>query len=136
MTIDDQILKLYETGAPVEVIATAMEMPLANVQASLFAKSAGFRATLNNPAGAKDPRAVSDEMLEILIDVARSSNNQNLRVSTAKFVRDDLLGRRDAVAPDAGLNTTALISIGEAMNSLHEKRLKFLSRAKNAIIDA
>lgn len=136
MTIDDQILKLYETGAPVEVIATAMEMPLAAVEASLFTKSAAFRASVKGTSAAKDPRAVSDEMLEILIDVARSSGNQHLRVSTAKFVRDDLMGRRDAVAPDAGLNTTALVSIGEALNSLHEKRLKFLARRNNAIIDA
>lgn len=134
MDASDQILKLYETGATAEVIARAMDMDGEMVKTILYSKSANYRRTLKT---IEPGTSVADEMLSIMSDLARNSANEFIKLNAAKTVRDDLKGRRDVVAVDAGINTEILLTIGQRLEALADKRQKFLAnRPADVIIDA
>jgi len=94
----DQITKCYESGADEATIAQGFGMPVAQVKALLYNKSAKYRKAV---ARADKPNMpIDEEMLDIVATLARESDNELIKLSAAKFVRDDVKGRRDAVPVD------------------------------------
>ena len=68
----DQMVALYETGASPDVIAKAMDLSVDVVQTALYEGSAKFRKSTRTV----DPtKPVEEEMLDIMVDVARNSDN-------------------------------------------------------------
>jgi hypothetical protein len=99
------------------------------VRSALFERCGKFRREL---ALAKKPgepeKPVADEMLDILTNIARTSNNEFVVMSAAKFVRDDLKGRRDAVPTDAGTNEQIMQFLQAQMARVTAARQKFFQR--------
>jgi hypothetical protein len=127
----EQIKALHLGGASVEDIATGMEITVEEVRTVLIHTSPKFRAqSFAAPAG----MSLEDEMLQIAAQIARSSDMDMVRLSAAKYVRDDCKGRRDLVPADAGMNTTALAELQAGLTVARQRRLEFL-KGKNAIIE-
>lgn len=118
----DQMLALYETGASPDVIAKAMDLSAEVVKTALYEGSAKFRREVS-PVDMAKP--VQDQMLDIMVDVARNSDNGFLRLAAARTVRDDLLGRRDAVQVDAGGVVAAISALGAKFAELDKRRREF-----------
>lgn len=119
----DQITHLYSTGASVEVIAQGMGLTTEAVRRVLFEKSAKYRkATIQ----AQAPEGTLDEeMLGIIVDVARTSDNELMRMSAAKYVRDDVKGRRDAVPVDDRHQSAMIQLLHERLQTVHERQRSF-----------
>lgn len=125
----DQLVHLYESGAPVEVIAQGMGMSVDAVRSALFERSSKFRRVLALEKKPGEPdKPVADEMLDILTNIARTSNNEFVVMSAAKFVRDDLKGRRDAVPTDAGTNEQVMAFLSAQMARVTAARQRFFQR--------
>jgi hypothetical protein len=118
----DQMVALYETGASPDVIAKAMDLSADVVQTALYEGSAKFRRSVQ-PVDLSKP--VADQMLDIMVDVARNSDNGFLKLAAARTVRDDLLGRRDAVQVDAGGVIAAITTLGTRFAELEKRRREF-----------
>jgi len=118
----DQMVALYETGASPDVIARAMEVSEDVVKTALYEGSAKFRKSTRTV----DPtKPIEEEMLDIMVDVARNSDNGFLRLAAARTVRDDKLGRRDAVQVDAGGVLAAIGTLGARFAELEKRRREF-----------
>ena len=123
----DQLTQLYQSGTPVEIIAQALGMSEDGVRAALFMRSGKFRRDQAAAAREAKPAAnAADEMLDIIVEIARSSDNELTKLSAAKFARDDLKGRRDALPMDAGINSTAIQLLEARMAQLGASRRAFL----------
>jgi hypothetical protein len=118
----DQMVALYETGASPDVIAKAMDLSPDVVTTALYEGSAKFRRAAS-PVDMSKP--VADQMLDIMVDVARNSDNGFLRLASARTVRDDLLGRRDAVQVDSGGVIAAISALGARFAELDKRRREF-----------
>lgn len=118
----DQMVALYETGASPDVIAKAMDLNVEVVKTALYEGSARFRKDAR-PVDTSKP--VADQMLDIMVDVAQHSDNGFLRLAAARTVRDDLLGRRDAVQVDAGGVIAAISTLGARFAELDKRRREF-----------
>ena len=94
----DQITHLYHTGASVETIAEGMGLTTEAVRRVLFEKSSKYRRETTQAQAEGIPLEL--EMMNIIVDVARNSENDLIRLSAAKYARDDIKGRRDAVPQD------------------------------------
>ena len=94
-----EITRLYLTGAEPADIAEALRIPLQAVQTKLVETSPKYRRTVAKAQSAA-PADVAEEMLGIIVAVARDSQNELVQLSAAKFARDDLKGRRDANPTD------------------------------------
>lgn len=133
-TAEPQIVELYKRGCTAEVIAQALSKPLDYVTAVLYEDVPAFRmavAAADKPAG----QPVEDEMLDIIASVARHSDNPFAKLAAAKYVRDDLKGRRDA-APVVN-NTAILVEINKQQAGLEDARRKFKRPgAAGKIVDA
>jgi len=118
----DQMVALYETGASPDVIAKAMDLSPDVVQTALYEGSAKFRKAAKVVDASKP---VADQMLDIMVDVAHNSDNGFLRLAAARTVRDDLMGRRDAVQVDAGGVIAAITTLGSRFAELEKRRREF-----------
>ena len=128
----EQVLKLYETGlTDVPTLAKAMNMDDLAVHRILYEKSSAYRAQLHGNAQTGDRAA---EMLDIMIDVARTSTIPGIKLRAAQAVRDDILGRRDAAPVDKGLNTEVITALEDRINKLRANRQILISDAQ--VIDA
>lgn len=126
-----QITALYNGGASVEDIAVGMEISLEEVKTVLLHTSPKFRSQ-SLPSQTEIP--LEDEMLQICANIARHSDNDLIRLSAAKYVRDDKKGRRDLIPPDAGMNVMALSELQAGLVMAQKRRAEFL-KGRNAIIE-
>ena len=132
----DQLTHLYQAGTPIDVIAQALNMSVEGVHAALFQRSSKYRRDLSSAERAmKPPVSTADEMLDIIVEIARTTDNELVKLSAAKVARDDLKGRRDAIPFDAGVNATTISAIEARMAQLQESRRAFLAGGPQ-IIDA
>lgn len=125
MSHNIQVTTLYETGATPDAIARALSMPEEAVQGILFETSAKFRREISKPA---EGQTVADEMLDIIVDVARTSNNPFVKLAAARTARDDLKGRRDAIPTDIDSQNKILVEITARMAEIANKRQEFMRR--------
>lgn len=131
----EQIKALHKSGASVEDIATGMEISVEEVRTVLIHTSPKFRAAaFVQPDGAQTKDQLAEEMLMIAAGIARGSDMDMVRLSAAKFVRDDIKGRRDIVPIDAGANLAALAELQAGLVLARQRRLDFL-KGHNAAID-
>lgn len=131
----EQIKALHNNGASIEDIAIGMDIAVEEVKTVLLHTSPKFRAAaFAAPDGTQTDKQLSREMLMIAATIARSSDMDGIRLSAAKFVRDDLEGRRDVLPPDAGMNTNALTELQAGLVIARQRRLEFL-KGRNATID-
>lgn len=131
----EQIKALHGKGASIEDIAIGMDITVEEVRTVLIHTSPKFRAAaFAQPDGTQTDKELSREMLMIAANIARASDMDGIRLSAAKFVRDDLEGRRDVLPPDAGMNTNALAELQAGLVIARQRRLEFL-KGRNATID-
>jgi hypothetical protein len=123
----DQLVHLYQSGTPIDIIAQALNMSPDGVKAALFMRSSKYRRDISTQARAgAPPVSTADEMLDIITEIARTSDNELTKLSAAKFARDDLKGRRDAIPLDAGINTNAFQFVQDRIAQLAASRRAFL----------
>lgn len=128
----DQVLRLYETGLKdIPTLAKAMTMSDLDVHKILFERSAAYRATLQGTAAECGDKA--EEMMNIIVDVARTSSSPHARLRAAMFVRDDLKGRRDEAPADKGLNVEVVDALAKRIAALNANRQRFLQNAQPVI---
>jgi len=119
----DQITHLYTTGASVEVIAQGMGLTTEAVRRVLFEKSPAFRREVTQAQATGVP--LEDEMMNIIVDVARNASNDLVRLSAAKYARDDIKGRRDAVPLDDQHQSAMLKFLNERMALVRAEQAAF-----------
>jgi hypothetical protein len=119
----DQITHLFNTGASVETIAEGMGLTTEAVRRVLFEKSPRYRRETTQAQATGVP--LDDEMMNIIVDVARNSENDLIRLSAAKYARDDIKGRRDAVPQDDQHQSAMLKFLNERMNKISERQQAF-----------
>ncbi len=130
----DQLTHLYQAGTPIDVIAQALNMSVEGVHAALFQRSSKYRRDMSAADRAMKPAvSVADEMLDVIVEIARTTDNELVKLSAAKFARDDLKGRRDAIPFDAGVNATTIQALEARMAKLQESRRAFLEGGPKVI---
>ena len=128
----DQVLRLYETGLKdIPTLAKAMTMSDLDVHKILFERSAEYRSTLQGAVAESGDKA--EEMMNIIVDVARTSSSPHARLRAAMFVRDDLKGRRDEAPADKGLNVEVVDALAKRIAALNANRQRFLQNAQPVI---
>ena len=129
----DQVTHLYDTGASIEVIAQGMGMTTEAVRRVLFEKSTKYRRETTQAQATGVP--LDDEMLNIIVDVARNSDNDLVRLSAAKYARDDIKGRRDAVPLDDQHQSAMLKFLNERMAKVRESQNAFFQLPPAPVIN-
>lgn len=126
MDLGDQLLRLYEDGiTDLRTLARSLLLPETEVHRLLFERSPAYRTTAaSNPGGGV---MSAEEALSVISDIARHSTSDITRLSAAKFLRDDLKGRRDPISIDAGLNEPVIEAFAKRMAALRERRQAFLN---------
>jgi len=133
MTDDiDQITKCYESGADEATIAQGFGVPVAQVKALLFSKSAKYRKL--QARADKSPMPIDEEMLDIVATLARESDNELIKLSAAKFVRDDVKGRRDAVPIDQTKQNAVIDFLTARLVAAEESRRKFYAMKEANVV--
>lgn len=121
-----QIVTAFEdVGLTPEAIAAEYEYEVSVVKATLAQYSSKYRsaATKDDDLGFKDDEA--KEMQDIILQIARYSEDDNLRFKAARYVRDDKKGRLDLIKQLPGLNISVL-----AFNAQMQKANEAIARAK------
>ena len=133
MTDDiDQITKCYESGADEATIAQGFGVPVAQVKALLYSKSAKYRKSLARESKANVP--IDEEMLDIVATLARESDNELIKLSAAKFVRDDVKGRRDAIPVDQNKQNAVIDFLTARLAAAELARKKFYDMKEAHVI--
>lgn len=128
----DQITKCYESGADEATIAQGFGLPVAQVKALLYTKSAKYRKALSRAD--KPAMPLDEEMLDIVATLARESDNELIKLSAAKFVRDDVKGRRDAVPVDQTKQNAVIDFLTERLAVAEASRKKFYEMKEAHVI--
>jgi hypothetical protein len=144
MTIaSESIVTLYEVNnLTVEEIAEVESLGVVEVKQLLAQYSRVYRERLvrgngsGSGNGKKGEEEITEaEMLEIMTSLARSSENDNVRLAAAKYVRDELKGRNDVRADNGPLDELqGLHLLNAALRKT--RRINQLKAPKERVIDA
>ncbi len=126
MDAEDQISKLYESGADTKSIATGLGISEMQVVGALYERSAKFRRAQATIVAAGKP--LEDEMLDIIVAVARTSEDEWVKLAAAKHVRNDLKGRLDEVPVDHTGQNKVIDMLVERLKAAEASRLEFMRR--------
>jgi hypothetical protein len=132
MKFTDQIVQLHKIGASPEVIANALDMDEAMVLACLETHAPGFKVA---KAQIDPTRATKDQMLDIIVSLAKNSPNEFVQLNAAKFARDDLMGRRDEHLANQQQEAAICVLLRERAANIEASRRAFLTRGSSPVID-
>lgn len=133
MDAEDQISKLYESGADTKSIATGLGIHERQVIAALYERSAKFRRAQATAVASGKP--LEDEMLDIIVAVARTSEDEWVKLAAAKHVRNDLKGRLDEVPVDHTAQNKVIDFLAGRLADAERARLEFMKRPEPVTVN-
>lgn len=127
---NQQIVTAFEElGMTPAEIAQDQELDEVSVKAILMQSSALYRKACKNEDSKEDTFNFSDEELvmanQVISNLARYSEDENMQFRAAKYIRDDRKGRLDVIKQQTGLNINVI-----AFNEHMQKAIAAVERAK------
>lgn len=106
---NEQIVALFEdNGISPEQIAGQFGYEVSAVKAILFQNSKLFRKEAKTNDAHKFSDQEAEEMRQIILGIARYSEDDTLRLKAATYVRDDHLGRKEIQSAQPGMQNLQL----------------------------
>lgn len=130
---EDQISKLYESGADTKSIATGLGISEKQVIAALYERSPKFRRA--QATQVKSGLPIEDEMLEIIVTIARTSEDEWVKLAAARNVRADLKGRLDEIPVDHTAQNKVIDFLNASLKAAEASRLEFMKRPESVTVD-
>lgn len=131
-----EIIASYETlGMTVEQIAAEMDLELASVKAILFQSSSQFRKDAKKDESLDFTTDEAEESKRIIMNLARYSEEEGIKLKAAQYVYDCKTGRREA---GKGLQTVQfnIISFNEQMKKAIEAQKRTEQKAIDVEVEA
>ncbi len=126
MDAEHQIAKLYESGADTKSIATGLGISEKQVVAALYENSPKYRRA--QALAVQSGKPVEDEMLDIIVTIARTSEDEWVKLAAARNVRADLKGRLDEVPVDHTAQNKVIEMLCDRLKAAEQTRLEFMKR--------
>jgi len=121
-----QIVSAFETlGLSPEVIADQFDFDPTVVKATLMQFSAVYRQAAKGDSELDFNETEAKEARDVIMQIARYAEDDNLRLKAARYIRDDKKGRLDFGQQMKGLNINVL-----QFNAQMQKAIEATHRAK------
>lgn len=128
-----QLRECYETlGMSVEEIAEDRSLDVVAVKAGLMQCSPRYRQSCRLETEEEDPTlnfSNNDlrEVNDVIRQIALGSEDDNLRLKAAMYIRDDKKGRKEVIKAVSNMNLN-ILQFNETMSQLRETKNRLLGK--------